>query len=77
MTTSVSMSELMKEFSISYGLGEEGEKELINLFNKSLIEITIFLIGCCIISFISYNSSNENLILGNICNIFTIFINLL
>lgn len=40
MTTSVSMSELMKEFSISYGLGEEGEKELINLFNKSLIEIS-------------------------------------
>ena len=30
----------MKEFSERYSLGEEGEIELIKLFNKSLIEIS-------------------------------------
>ena len=34
------MSEIMKEFSERYELGEEGEKEMIEMFNKSLIEIS-------------------------------------
>ena len=31
----------MKEFSVRYELGESGEKELIEMFNKSLIYIVI------------------------------------
>ena len=34
------MSEIMKEFSVRYELGEEGEKELIDMFNKSLLEVS-------------------------------------
>ena len=34
------MSEIMKEFSVRYELGESGEKELIEMFNKSLLEVS-------------------------------------
>ena len=34
------MSEIMADFSSRYNLGNEGEKELIDMFNKSLIEIS-------------------------------------
>ena len=34
------MSEIMKEFSVRYELGESSEKELIEMFNKSLIEVS-------------------------------------
>lgn len=34
------MSGVMKEFSDRYNLGEEGEKELIEMFNQSLLEVS-------------------------------------